>query len=606
MSTRNPTSYTGALEEVDGQHTQAAITNENISFPTICAACGGTISYKRAYKRHFESKRHRLAVGEPLAFTVPCGLCNRTFTRDADLKRHERENRCPLRPGAPEPPRTVLGKRAFDETTQSPEQKVVPESGAMQGLEQPLPEWFQDDPTYTAAAGTWQVATQEQPTLALSEPSESLSDFMTKHSEEHVATELPTKRPLWLYPDQPPVLPDTLAANVAGGKLFEPSAYGPLYAAEAMTITSTSVVIDYEWAHDLTGYYELADLKSLQDLNGVGATGREVGDFDSRLATILESPAIEAEPYTAGMMRSDTNSKQEPLISSKTRLQHILEDPVVRPLRVLRGRQPLRLRGQKCSLCKQPYEMEGLALRQHLDSHFREFRAMQAVHFCKVCDVGFVHEQDLHHHTNIANSGSCCGLAPNHTGPCKGYLCGFNFKHIAPCNGHHSPRNNSVAWSDHDRFKFGYFLRNWEVAQLQVAAAEASKVQRLQEIARCISTLSISECGSGKQKSEASNARSAVSWRSEPSHMNAEVKGRSQFRYFDGHTLELPLHLQPELEEVPMFTVGTVDHDKYAWPGNHDKGSCIKSPVLLTQASAALSALQPGVSYAAMASRGLE
>ncbi|KAK5739286.1 hypothetical protein LTR17_005392 [Elasticomyces elasticus] len=497
----------------------------------FCDACERTYNSKRAYRRHLNTNIHRLAIGEPLAPTITCGLCDKTFTRHSDLKRHETQNRCRTL----KQPRTVLGKRAFNETTQSSEQKDMQRLSPIQGLGERVSEWLQDDPSYTLAAGTWQVATQEQPTLAFSEPSESLDgvlDLLTKRGEEMVipggttAQEedcppvLTTKPLLWLYSDRTPLLSDAMAAYV--DKLFEPCAGGPLYATEAMS--SPSVVIDYKWVDDLTGHYELVDLDSLQHLNGVDATESEVGDPGSQLASIPESPAIEAEhENTMKTTRIGTNLKQEPPMSSRTRLQHILQDPVVLPPKTARGRQPLRLGGQKCSMCKKPYERDGVALRQHLDSHLSELRVEQATDFCEVCQIGFARPQDLQHHNNTASSGKCCGLALNHVGACQGSLCGFNFSHAAPCNGHHPPTDDLAVWSDHDRFKFGHLLRKWELSQLRVAAAEASKVQRLQQVAERIGTLSVPGRGRGELTSEAGHSTSVVSWRSEPFGIDAEV-----------------------------------------------------------------------------------
>ncbi|KAK5698125.1 hypothetical protein LTR97_007085 [Elasticomyces elasticus] len=501
----------------------------------FCDACERTYNSERAYKRHLNTNIHRLAIGEPLAPTITCGLCDKTFTRHSDLKRHETQNRCRFLTGTLKQPRTVLGKRAFDETTQSSEQKDMQRLSPIQGLGERVSEWLQDDPSYTLAAGTWQVATQEQPTLALSKPSESLDgvlDLLTKRGEEMVipggttAQEedcppvLTTKPLLWLYSDRTPLLSDAMAAYV--DKLFEPCAGGPLYATEVMS--SPSVVIDYKWVDDLTGHYELVDFDSFQELNGVDATEREVEDSGSQLPTILESPADEAGPdYTAGTTMIDTNLKQEPRMSSKTRLQHILEDPVVLPPKRLRGRQPLRLEGQKCSLCKKPYEKNGMALRQHLEAHLTELRVEQATDFCEVCQIGFARPQDLQHHNNTAGSGKCCGLALNHVGACEGSLCGFNFSHAAPCNGHHPPTDDPAVWSDHDRFKFGHLLRKWELSQLRVAAAEANKAQRLQQVAERIGTLSVPGRGCGELTSEAGHSTSVVSWRSEPFGIDAEV-----------------------------------------------------------------------------------
>ncbi|KAK3619696.1 hypothetical protein LTR56_023847 [Elasticomyces elasticus] len=520
-------------EEIVGQSAQAELVHQDFTAVRICVICEGTYSSERAYKRHFNTKVHRLAIGEPLAPTITCNECDRTFTRDSDLKRHETQGRCPSRLAAPNPPSTVLGKRAFDEKTQLPEGvgvKVMSDSRPIVARYVLASAWHHTDTSYTAADQAWRVAAQEHATLASRERSVFPNEIPRSLIGKDVTTDLTST----LQEDALPTLAATASLpTVVSQELFEPFTETPLYVAEDTSLPS--MVNDFEWVDDPTGHYDLVELHSLQDLNGVGSLEREVGESVSQLATILESPAVDAGPEnTAGTTMIDTNSKQEPPVSSKTRLQHILVGPVVLPLKTIRGRQPLSLRGQKCSFCKKPYERNGVALRQHLDSHLSELQAQQA-HFCGECQVGFVHQRDLHHHTNIANSGSCCGLAPNHTGPCKGYLCGFNFKHTAPCNGHHPPRDSSVAWSDHDRFKFGYFLRNWEVAQLQVAVAEASQVQRLQEVARCISTFSISECGSGKQKS-------VTSWRSEPIRMNAGAKD-PQLQFMDLNRSRAPSKL---------------------------------------------------------------
>ncbi|KAK5680360.1 hypothetical protein LTS10_007287 [Elasticomyces elasticus] len=544
------------------QFAQAEPVHEDITAVRICPSCEGTYNSERAYNRHFGTNAHRLAIGGSLASTITCGLCDKHFTRSSDLKRHQTQDRCPSRSGAQKPPSTVLGKRKFDGMTQPlEEQKVIRRLSPIVALDESISGLHQAVSSYTAAGEASRVATHEQATLTASERLDLLCGVPKSPVEKDGIIDATSTQ-------QEDALP-TLAAIaslpiVVSHEPFEPFTDSPLYAAEAMR--PPSVVVDFEWVDDLTGHYELGDLDSLQDLNGVGAIEREVGDSGSQLPTILESPAIEAGPEnTAGRTKVGTNSKQEPQMSSKTRLQHILEDPVVLPLKTIRGRQPLRLRGQKCSLCKKPYEKEGVLLRQHLDSHLTEFRAEQAVHYCEACEVGFAHEKDLRHHHNIASSGGCCGLALHHTEHCKGYLCGFNFKHTAPCNGHHPPPPNAASWSDHDRSKFGHALRNWELAQLRVVAAEASQVQRLQEVARCISTLSISECGSGKQKSEASHATNVISWRSEPFRTNTEAKDlQIQMKNLNMNGSKLrqnKLELRPNEEEDLISAASTNNDD---------------------------------------------
>ncbi|KAK3634950.1 hypothetical protein LTR56_005800 [Elasticomyces elasticus] len=507
-------------EEIVGQFAQAKPVHEDITAVRICATCEGTYSSERAYKRHFGTNAHRLATGRSLALTVSCGMCDKHFTRPSDLKRHQTQGRCPSRLADPNPPSTVLGKRAFDEMTQPlEEQRVIRRlSAACASRPTDGVECRQSFGELVAAAEEpWRVDTVREDNFERA--LKIALTGVTYGTREHTQSALATTSSLCLDSDHRGVMLDTLLDAAESRKPLEPWVH-----VGTENLSPPSVVIDYEWVDDLTGFYDFMDLDVLQQGPGEGAADEhELGHSASQPATIIESPTTQAEcevitrPISVGI--DDTVLQQS--LGSGLKLQHLSEDPVVLPARVIRGRQPLRLREQKCSLCKKPYENNNMALRRHLDSHMAELGSEKGMHFCEVCQVGFVHRQDFRHHIGIANSGSCCGSAPNHTGPCKGYLCGFNFKHTAACNGHHPPTDNHAAWSDHDRFKFG--LLNWEIAQLQVVAAEGSKVQRLREVAECISTLSISECGSGKQQSEFSHATSVVSWRSEPFRMKTEA-----------------------------------------------------------------------------------
>ncbi|KAK5733653.1 hypothetical protein LTR17_009506 [Elasticomyces elasticus] len=540
-------------EEIVGQFAQAKPVHEDVTAVRVCATCEGTYSSERAYKRHFGTKAHRLATGGPLTSTFTCGLCDKHFTRSSDLKRHQTQRRCPSRLGAQHPPSTVLGKRAFDMTTQPlEEQKALRRLSPISALDEPALGSHQagssctplshreigcdsrptdgagcrqsTGPLVAVAEEAWQVATSEQSTPPIAKPT-GLQDSLkrlTKIGEQHVISALASatqevspfldfNQPGVLSNDLPVVLEDGLLSD---GMLSEAFTPGRLYGAGG-------VMIDYEWVDDLPGHYDLMDLDAFQDdADEFAAEEHELGRSGSQRSTIMESATMGTGPEDTSRPSSvsidDCLTQQEPLESFKRRLQHILQDPVVLPPRRVQYRQLSRLRLQPCGLCKKPYEKDGMALRQHLEAHLTELRAEQATHFCKVCQVGFVRQQDFEHHNNAANSGKCCGLPSHHLGSCKGYLCGFHFKHNAPCNGHHPPTDSSTAWSDHDRFKFGHLLRKWELSQLRVTTAEANKVQRLRQNARCVSSISAVEHGLRRRLSGASYVTSIVSWYSEP------------------------------------------------------------------------------------------
>ncbi|KAK5718350.1 hypothetical protein LTR15_008077 [Elasticomyces elasticus] len=606
-------------EKTVGQSARAEPVNEDVTGVRVCAACEGTYSSERAYKRHFDTNAHRLAIGGSLASTITCGLCDKHFTRSSDLKRHQTQGRCPSRLGAQNPPPKVLGKRAFDGSTQPLEAlKVIRRLSPILGLNEPVLGSHQAGSSYTpqslgkiaceysttdgavcrhplkalvaAAEESRRVAMSEQSNSSIAKPSDlqellerlaktgeqQVMTGMTSATQEHALPAFAMAVSTWLNSDQSEVLSNTMHSALEDdvlsdgmlldGTLSEASTPERLYRGENMV--PSSVVIDYEWVDDLPGHYHLMDLDAFQDdADEFAADAHELGHSGSRRSIIMEPATIGIGPDNTsraiGARIDDLITQQEPLGSSKKRLQQILEDPVMLPPRRFHGRHPLRLQEQKCSLCKKPYEKDTVALRKHLNSHLAELRGQQTAHFCRVCQVGFVHQQDLQHHNDVASSGQCCGLLPGHNGPCKGFLCGFNFRHTAPCSGHHPPAGDAT-WSDHDRFKFGHLLRKWELSQLRVAAAEANKLQRLRQAAKCLSSVSMLDDGLCPRTPSETSYKP---WYTEPckdanvgdlSSQMSNLTVKEQYNGLQSRVWELK-HLKPA--EDLVFAAATDDHD---------------------------------------------
>ena len=180
--------------------------------------------------------------------------------------------------------------------------------------------------------------------------------------------------------------------------------------------------------------------------------------------------------------------------------------------RLVRGRRSVSIKSRKCGMCRKPYESEATKLREHLTAHLEQMRAETAWPICHICEVGFVHEQDLEHHTRRAASGGCCSLQVNHEGECEGHLCGFNFRHDVPCNGHHPPGIDGQEWSDYDRFKYGQLLRKWELSQLRTVEKDVQYALHLRQIGSALKNASLPELRLLRRLSKTS----LFSWRSEP------------------------------------------------------------------------------------------
>lgn len=113
-----------------------------------------------------------------------------------------------------------------------------------------------------------------------------------------------------------------------------------------------------------------------------------------------------------------------------------------------------------CSNWHEKYETSMPKLREHFQRHLHDLKAEW---LCGTCCVGFVHETDYQHHVNSAKAGHC----------------GFAFRHTTACTGHHAPvlqRITDETMKDHDRFKFGFLIRNWEQSQLHLYQLGAQRV----------------------------------------------------------------------------------------------------------------------------------
>ncbi|KAK3656878.1 Neurogenic locus notch protein 3 [Elasticomyces elasticus] len=286
-------------------------------------------------------------------------------------------------------------------------------------------------------------------------------------------------------------------------------------------------ILQYDWQQDPEGYLGLVDLDALAGTQVVSL------DDDDTMVWKHEPDNADDRPTTStsDAVSVRSTSSRRSIISIPGRfLASVIRYPSSTP----RGRNTMTLKAQRCSDCKQPYEQDVISLRAHLSHHLDAFRAEGTVPTCDICEIGFVTQRDLDWHLHSAKRAQpsqCCGLPAGHGQPCKGYRCGFDFKHDRPCNGHHPPSDGGLAWTDYDRFKFGQFLRKWELNQVRVVGREAKTVEHLRSFKFAFDNLSLPEF---RRLSRLSGI-SKLSWRSEP-----VVKA------FDMHDL------QDSLENMPL------------------------------------------------------
>ena len=101
-----------------------------------------------------------------------------------------------------------------------------------------------------------------------------------------------------------------------------------------------------------------------------------------------------------------------------------------------------------CPLCRIKFGESTVGVHAHLRKHSEE---LKGEHACQSCQVGFRRVADLERHQQCAKNGNC----------------GFEFDHEDLCQGHHPPVMDGQGFSDHDRFKLLYKLRDWEQSPLQ-------------------------------------------------------------------------------------------------------------------------------------------
>ncbi|KJX92543.1 hypothetical protein TI39_contig5841g00004 [Zymoseptoria brevis] len=173
-------------------------------------------------------------------------------------------------------------------------------------------------------------------------------------------------------------------------------------------------------------------------------------------------------------------SYQDSGMSKRNSILSFLQLPARKP--------PPSVRQIRCHLCRKLVDNDAVNLIAHLKDHQGKF----AEHKCDDCEVGFQHHEDLSYHLE------CTSGTNAHRG--------FNFEHTTVCTGHHppDPRQPPESYPEHDRFKLGYFARNWEGEQLRalmesmdyLLTEEPDKSRRwssLTDVKRRWSMLSLSE-----------------------------------------------------------------------------------------------------------------
>ncbi|KAK4956761.1 hypothetical protein LTR10_006289 [Elasticomyces elasticus] len=264
----------------------------------------------------------------------------------------------------------------------------------------------------------------------------------------------------------------------------------------------------YDWQRDPEGYLKLFDLDGLVGTQGVSTNIDETMTWQPEPHNPHERP-ISSTSHTISVR--STSSRRSVFSGSGSLFDSFLRSASSAP----RGRNNMTLKAQRCFVCKKPYEQDIVSLRAHLGRHLDHLRAEGTVPTCDICDIGFASQRDLDWHLHSAKRAQlnqCCGLPAGHELPCKGYRCGFDFKHDRPCNGHHPPSDGGLTWTEYDRFKFGQFLRKWELSQVRVVRREAKTVGHLRSFKFAFDNSSLPEF---RRLSRLSGI-SKLSWRSEP------------------------------------------------------------------------------------------
>ena len=146
------------------------------------------------------------------------------------------------------------------------------------------------------------------------------------------------------------------------------------------------------------------------------------------------------------------------------------------PIRTLKSRSSLIRQGANprpkknkdpdpCPLCHRQFGESLDEVRGHLHRHMNE---LQSEHMCLQCRIGFRDPKDLQMHQTCAS-----GTEPH---------CGFKFEHNRPCMGHHGPGEIDFEYEYSDRFKFWYWLKDWEQATLQLYMDRVNDMSQRQHI----------------------------------------------------------------------------------------------------------------------------
>ncbi|KAK5678151.1 hypothetical protein LTS10_009321 [Elasticomyces elasticus] len=271
--------------------------------------------------------------------------------------------------------------------------------------------------------------------------------------------------------------------------------------------TSSLLVTSGTCLHMASGEHEMADNYALpSDVMDIDWT-LDLPEFHT-----ISSPAEPGHGIAAYVADNESIRSASTKMSISSVRRQILHGTAKRAGSLVRGRGTRITKAQKCSMCGKPYEQDPDLLKEHLDAHLIQLHAEETWSTCRTCEIGFVREQDLCHHLRSARNESCCALPLGHEGACKGYRCGYNFSHSAPCNGHHPPTASDGTWSDHDRFRFGQFMRKWELLQLKTVIDEVKNVECARSIGAALDRFSLSEIRRFSQFSK----NSLISSRSEP------------------------------------------------------------------------------------------
>lgn len=428
-----------------------------------CEPCDKSYTEKRALARHKHSELHRRNIGLPPLEKYHCsfGPCSKTFSRNHDRRRHEDEAHRGLR-------RTSTMKASPDS---GPAVKSKSPEGKPMEYEEERTVIFEDE-DILPQNGWDQFWTKME---ILPGPANWISSGEEK--SEHVPS---TNVSPGTGTDQQPSRKDSGSTS---GKTH-------------MGTSTTEGRSATSWFMEEDSEDEGGPVDSIDTVQSRPETQLSVEDTNSRsdsaIDMIEESSSVCHEPKRPSITTIDYRQEQAGEESTVSTVQFEKESmeslrtftlPARPKVSVIQGRgKPAQIPPKKplvCAFCDEPFEENESNLLVHLRQHLNTLRDENA-NWCKECQVGFVHKNDLDKHRMNADLMGHCS---------------FRFDHKRICRGHHPPRDDPPGFelTDRDRFLLCKELREWEFAQLRAYIAEINVLVEKHNSARASTSYSIEE-----------------------------------------------------------------------------------------------------------------